>query len=168
MIVAVTHGRPGTPMPGFESQLSPAQIEAIVDYVRTRFMPSQSTNVHAGIPAEAGWEYHERPLPGELHGEFERGRSLYFMNCVECHGVSGDGDGPRAYFIFPKPRSFLDPATQRILNRPRLFSGISDGVIGKEMPAWNKVLENQDIADIAEFVYREFIQSGSTAGSADD
>jgi mono/diheme cytochrome c family protein len=82
------------------------------------------------------------------------------MNCVACHGAAGDGDGPRAYFIFPKPRNFLDPATQQILNRPRLFGGISDGVIGKEMPAWNKVLENQDIADIAEFVYLEFIQSG--------
>lgn len=159
MIVSVTHGRPGTPMPGFESQLDATQIEAIVDYVRVRFMTARSEDVQIGNSVQTTLEYLERPLPGGLHGEFERGRSLYYMNCVACHGAAGDGDGPRAYFIFPKPRNFLDLATQQILNRPRLFSGISEGVIGKEMPAWNKVLENQDIADIAEFVYREFIRS---------
>jgi mono/diheme cytochrome c family protein len=35
--------------------------------------------------------------------------------------------------------------------------GIADGVLGKEMPAWSKVFSDQDIADVAEFVYREFI-----------
>ena len=72
-------------------------------------------------------------------------------------GTAGDGNGRRAYFIFPKPRNFLDPATQQIFNRPRLYTGIADGVIGKEMPAWSKVFSEQDIADVAEFVYREFI-----------
>lgn len=108
--------------------------------------------------------YHERQFPDGLTGNYERGRSLYFRNCIECHGSSGAGDGPRAYFIFPKPRNFLDPATQQILNRPRLFDGVADGVIGREMPAWSFVLEDQDIADVAEFVYREFI-AADTAGT---
>ena len=48
---------------------------------------------------------------------------------VALHGAEGDGNGRRAYFIFPKPRNFLDPATQQTFNRPRLYSGIADGVI---------------------------------------
>jgi mono/diheme cytochrome c family protein len=158
MIVSVTNGRPGTPMPGFASQLSPQQIEGIVDYVRARFMIDAGD---AGIAADGS--YHERPFPNDLAGRFERGSALYYANCAECHGTAGDGNGRRAYFIFPKPRNFLDPATQQIFNRPRLYSGIADGVIGKEMPAWSKVFSEQDIADVAEFVYREFI----TATSAD-
>lgn len=152
MIIAVTNGRPGTPMPGFASQLSAEQIEGVVDYVRARFM-----NRDAASGTAAGESYHERPFPNNLTGRFERGSALYYANCAECHGFAGDGNGRRAYFIFPKPRNFLDPATQQIFNRPRLYSGIADGVIGKEMPAWSKVFSDQDIADVAEFVYREFI-----------
>lgn len=158
MIVSVTNGRPGTPMPGFASQLSPQQVEGIVDYVRARFMNAVvAAHTTAAIDSNTGGSYHDQPLPNKLSGHFERGRALYFVNCIECHGTAGDGNGPRAYFIFPKPRNFKDPATQQILNRPRLYSGIADGVIGKEMPAWSKVFSNQDIADVAEFVYREFI-----------
>jgi mono/diheme cytochrome c family protein len=155
MIVAVSNGRPGTPMPGFASQLSPRQIEGIVDYVRARFMSDATT-------ADAGGSYHDRPFPNDLSGRFERGGALYYANCAECHGAAGDGNGRRAYFIYPKPRNFLDPATQQIFNRPRLYSGIADGVIGREMPAWSKVFSDQDIADVAEFVYREFITATPT------
>ena len=151
MIVSVANGRPGTPMPGFASQLSPRQVEGIVDYVRARFMSG------AGNDAAIAANYHDRPFPNDLTGQFERGGALYYANCAECHGTAGDGNGRRAYFIFPKPRNFLDPATQQIFNRPRLYTGIADGVIGKEMPAWSKVFSEQDIADVAEFVYREFI-----------
>jgi mono/diheme cytochrome c family protein len=158
MIVSVTNGRPGTPMPGFASQLSPQQIEGIVDYVRARFMNAvTAADMPATIDSNNGGDYHDQPFPNMLSGHFERGRALYFVNCIECHGVAGDGNGPRAYFIFPKPRNFKDPATQQTLNRPRLYSGIADGVIGKEMPAWSKVFSDQDIADVAEFVYREFV-----------
>ena len=160
MIVAVSYGRPGTPMPGFSSQLSREQIAGVVDYVRARFMAGgsgpQAMSAAQPAPADAA-SYRAQPLPNGLSGNFSRGQALYLVNCVECHGVAGDGNGPRAYFIFPKPRNFRDAATQNILNRPRLYTGIADGVLGKEMPAWSKVFSDQEIADVAEFVYREFI-----------
>ena len=159
MIKSVTHGRPGTPMPGFSSQLDEQQVADIVDYLRTRFM---ATAPHTDAQAVAT-EYHERQFPDGLAGNFERGRSLYFQNCLVCHGFDGAGDGPRAYFIFPKPRNFLDTATREILNRPRLFDGVKKGVVGREMPAWGFVMEDQDIADVAEYVFREFI-TAETAG----
>ena len=153
MIVSVTHGRPGTPMPGFGTQLSEQQIANVVDYIRERFMGDAKPDSVASVPAD----YHQRPFPGGLAGDFERGRSLYFQNCLECHGAQGGGDGPRAYFIFPRPRDFNDDATRESLNRPRLYDGVAKGVIGREMPAWRFVLDEQQIADVAEFVYREFI-----------
>jgi len=154
MIAAVTYGRPGSPMPGFGSQLSPAQIDKVVDYIRDEFISGR-----AGDGTGPGGDYHQQTYANNLTGHFERGRAFYMTNCVTCHGVEGDGDGPRAYFIFPRPRNFVDPATQQILNRPTLFRGIKDGVIGKEMPAWGKVMNDQDIADIAEYVYLEFIRN---------
>jgi len=53
------------------------------------------------------------------------------------------------------------------MNRPRLFVGVRDGVIGKEMPAWSFVLSDQQIADVAEFVYQEFILSRPVDDPAD-
>jgi len=81
-------------------------------------------------------------------------------NCIDCHGANGGGDGPRAYFIFPKPRNFNDPATQEYLTRQNLYNGIKHGVVGKEMPAWGKVLSDHQIADLTEYVYRQFIAAG--------
>jgi len=157
MVAAVSYGKPGTPMPGFATQLDQQQIAAVVDYVRQTFM--QDTVSHDGTFDD----YHRQKMPHDLQGNAARGQAFYLANCVECHGVNGDGNGPRAYFIYPRPRNFLDPATRRILNRPRLFSGIKDGVRGKEMPAWGKVLGDQEIADLAEFVYRDFISPASAA-----
>lgn len=161
MIKSVTHGRPGTPMPGFGTQLNGEQIAAVVDHIRTRFMGADYSEASAVALTS---DYHERPFPGSLVGDFERGRSLYFQNCIECHGATGDGDGPRAYFIFPRPRDFHEEATRETMNRPRLYDAVADGVNGREMPAWRFVFAAQDIADVSEFVYREFIATaGGTA-----
>ena len=151
MVAAVSFGKPGTPMPGFATQLDKRQIAAVVDYVRTTFMRDTGTR---SVSFDS---QHERNMPDNLVGDAARGQAFYLTNCVACHGINGDGNGPRAYFIFPRPRNFLDPATRQIFDRSRLFVGIRDGVKGKEMPAWGKVLGDQDIVDIAEYVYRDFI-----------
>jgi mono/diheme cytochrome c family protein len=45
-----------------------------------------------------------------------------------------------------------------VLNRPILFATISMGRLGTEMPAWSKVLSDQEIADVSEFVFRQYIR----------
>lgn len=36
----------------------------------------------------------------------DKGRRLYVLHCVHCHGYYGAGDGPTANFLLPKPRDF--------------------------------------------------------------
>ena len=81
-----------------------------------------------------------------------------------CHGTTGDGRGPRAYFINPKPRNFLHPASRQELDRIAVFNATSAGKQGTEMPAWRQVLNPQEIADVSEFVFQRFIQPA--AGSS--
>jgi len=97
------------------------------------------------------------PMPLGLKGDAIKGRDFYMQNCFTCHGVTGAGDGPRAYFINPMPRDFLLETSQQSLNRPSLFDAISKGRVRSEMPAWSKVLNNQEIANVAEYVFQAFI-----------
>lgn len=179
MITSVTYGRADTAMAGFKSQLSAADISAVVDYIRTRFMIPASTDgisgiqhgrrpmpaadgPHAPAPAAAAPQAAlvanmALPLPHGLKGDQVKGGAFYMSNCATCHGSSGDGRGPRAYFINPKPRNFLHTASRQELNRVALFNAISAGKLGTEMPAWSKVLTQQEIADVAEFVFQRFI-----------
>jgi mono/diheme cytochrome c family protein len=99
------------------------------------------------------------PMPLGLKGDPDKGRIFFMGNCFTCHGVKGDGEGPRAYFITPPPRNFLLEASRQRLNRPVLFEAITNGRLGSNMPAWGKVLNNQEIADVAEFVFQNFISA---------
>ena len=187
MLRAVTYGRSDTAMPGFGTRLAENDIAAIVDYVRAAFMMPAPADPAAGqgqgephghASAAAGSKPHAhdmvapgmiaadmlQPFPAGLEGDAERGKALYRSNCVACHGSDGDGRGPRAYFILPNPRDFTHPAARHSLNRPALFEAIAMGNLGTEMPAWSTVLDDQSIADIGEYVYRQFIAGAPASG----
>ena len=187
MIASVTHGRPGTAMTAFASQLTADEIEAVVDYIRHAFMsrdrPIASSPAATGASgAVLGKKLHPAgitqagahgvgvdfslPMPNKLNGDAATGKAYYLQNCTACHGIEGKGNGPRAYFIFPKPRNFLAPDNRARFNRPALFTGIKQGVRGREMPAWEKVLSEQQIADIAEYVFQTFIKPDTSADTA--
>ena len=101
--------------------------------------------------------------PNKLKGDMKWGRMFYMKNCFTCHGVKGEGNGPRAYFNRPRPRDFTSDASRQILNRPRVFDSITKGRVGTVMPAWGKVLTEQEIANLTEFVFQAFIQGKGAA-----
>ena len=177
MVDAVTHGRLNTAMASFNGQLNQQQIGDVVDYIRLAFMalPEEieglsGTYAHGReVPAEPAKKPEpvvidmNAPMPQELNGNLVAGRDFYMANCFTCHGVNGDGQGPRAYFIRPKPANFFDDKYQQGFNREAIFKAIRDGKLGTEMPAWGKVLSDQQIADIAEFVFSAYIQGNKSA-----
>lgn len=171
MIAAVVAGRPGTAMTPWSSQLSTREIEAVVDYIRDTLATGKAapaagvsgTSAHGGRTRDAASADMSLPYANKISGNAQRGKAFYVANCATCHGVLGDGKGPRAYFINPKPRSFIDGAARSTYNRPALFAAVSMGKPGSEMPAWSKVIDEQQIADVSEYVFRTFIHSASAA-----
>lgn len=181
IIFAATYGVADTAMPGWGTQLGKEQIAAVADYIRRNFMelksgidseggkhpiaggPRQGSDagghVHQHAPTDGDLAaYFAEPFPNKLLGNYGRGFILYGRNCVSCHGKNGDGRGPRAYFILPKPRNFFHPAARAELNRPHLFEVIAKGKSRTEMPAWETVLSPQQIADISEYVLKAFVR----------
>ena len=172
MIFSVTYGRANTAMAGWGSRLGEERVKAVVDYIRSTYMNLDSTSatsstqetepvfqVEDSIVKDGAFdpEYMAQPMPMSLEGITQWGEIFYNGNCAECHGVAGDGKGPRAYFILPKPRNFRHPAARHELNRSRLFEMIAKGSHGSEMPAWDKVLTYQEIAHVSEYIFQAFI-----------
>ena len=170
MIAAVTKGVPGTAMTGYADKLSTDQIESVVDYTRETFMVATSAPVSTSeiIPqtpatvaaSKAPTIDMSLPLPDGLVGDPRLGEQFFMGNCATCHGKTGNGQGPRAYFMASKPRNFQDDLSRATLNRPAIFSAVTQGRRGTEMPAWGKVLSKQEIANVTEFVFQTFIQPG--------
>ena len=120
----------------------------------------------APVPAEHAEIDMALPMPNGVVGDLAKGREFYMNNCFVCHGKKGDGKGPRSHFITPRPRNFTSDASRAFYNRPQLFTAVSKGKRGTVMPAWDKVLNEQQIADVAEFVFQTFIQtSAGTEGT---
>jgi mono/diheme cytochrome c family protein len=167
MLNSVTNGRPNTAMAPFAGRLPASDIEAAVDYIRAALMlPDASrisgTSAHGGSGPQGG-EGMAQSFQGGLTGNFAKGEKIYMANCFTCHGVKGDGQGPRAYFINPKPRNFTDKSFKFAFNRPAIYTAVHDGRLGAEMPAWSKVLSDQEIADVSEYVFRRFAQPVESA-----
>lgn len=179
---AVAFGRPGTAMVGWRTQLSEADIQRVSAYVHQRFVLGQAvagagaisgTHAHGGREADGAPPAVSTParadlqvgLPNGLKGDPRRGGAFYRANCATCHGERGDGAGPRAYFINPKPRNFIEPASRARFNRLVLYAAVSEGRNGSEMPAWKQVATPQQIADVSEYVFQTFI-AGTRAPAA--
>jgi mono/diheme cytochrome c family protein len=83
------------------------------------------------------------------------GEQLYLTYCAACHGETGDGDGPAARFLFPKPRNFRDAkfrlvtTTNRIPSDDDLMHVITHGMPGSGMFPFGQLSEPDRKALIA-------------------
>ncbi len=84
-----------------------------------------------------------------------RGQRVYEHRCVGCHGARGDGNGPAATFLFPRPRDFTagvfkfrsTPSGSLPTDRD-LFQTVTRGVRGTAMPPWHELAEKDRRAAI--------------------
>lgn len=94
----------------------------------------------------------------------EQGRKTYGTYCVGCHGEIGDGNGPAARFLNPKPRDFrvgrLKFASVAAGSVPRdedYLRTLNRGLAGTAMPAFN-LLSEEGKRSLVYYVRR--LQSG--------
>lgn len=162
MIRSVSYGVAETAMTGWRTRLTDKQIEVVVDYVINAFMSvpegTKTLETASSATPENTRADMNQPLPDGLQGDYNRGAVLYMSNCATCHSETGDGRGPRAYFINPKPRNFLHTSSRATFNRALLYQAVAKGKLRTEMPAWEKVFNKQQLADVSEYVFRQFIQ----------
>lgn len=80
-----------------------------------------------------------------------RGRRLYEKTCALCHGMRGDGHGPRREGLSKPPRDFTSVAWRSSASPRRVFFAIREGLHGTPMPAWRD-LDDGEAWDLAAYV----------------
>src|SRR3972149_5033178 len=82
--------------------------------------------------------------PAKTPEAIEKGKLIYFKRCSFCHGLLGDGDGPAAQFMDPRPRDFTSGTykfrtTQsgELPTDEDLFRTVSRGLTGTPMQAFD-------------------------------
>jgi len=106
---------------------------------------NDSLETHWQAPAAAAL----RPNPNYADEEsLDQGKLLFREYCVFCHGRDGEGDGPY------RERLEAIPA-----NLSKLPAALSDGDLAWKiahgrypMPAWQGIIEEEDIWDIVNFI----------------
>ncbi len=101
------------------------------------------------------------PATGAASGNdsIARGKAVYEKRCVECHGVSGRGDGRASPLLTPRPRDFStakfkirSTETGSLPTDDDLRRSIRQGLYGTAMPAWEKLLSDAEIEDVLAYV----------------
>lgn len=78
------------------------------------------------------------------------GEAAYAVECASCHGVEGDGEGPGAIYLNPKPRNF-QLGVYKLRSTPNgelptqhdLFNTITNGISNSMMPAFHSLSEDE-------------------------
>ena len=103
-------------------------------------------------PASAQWlglATPDRPVVDEVG--MEAGRRIYESRCWFCHGEEGDGRGPIAEYLWPRPRDFTAGSYKlrttesgELPTDEDLYRTISLGIPGTAMPEWGSVLTPEE------------------------
>lgn len=88
----------------------------------------------------------------------KHGQAVYMKRCVQCHGVNGDGNGPAADSLYPRPRDYTKGifkfTSTPYGSKPRrkdLVSTVRKGVTGTSMPRFNR-LPDKDVDAVVDYV----------------
>ncbi|MDZ7343778.1 MAG: FTR1 family protein, partial [candidate division KSB1 bacterium] len=77
------------------------------------------------------------------------GKKFFESACASCHGLAGDGRGPAADTLNPKPRDFTDPSIINGLAPYQIYQAMTFGVEGTAMPSFDLALTTPQRWDIA-------------------
>lgn len=111
---------------------------------------------------EVEGNYLPPPAPGAklaiVGKQLQFGRKLYMAHCMHCHGVSGDGAGPTAEYLMPRPRDyragifkFTSTLPTEKIRRDDLERTIRHGIPGTYMPSF-MLLEDDELQALVEYV----------------
>jgi mono/diheme cytochrome c family protein len=81
----------------------------------------------------------------------------YKTLCARCHGEKGDGHGINSIYLDPAPRDLTLAEFMTTKPEARFITSIQQGVPGTSMPPWAKVLNDDQIKGVFDYVWTSFV-----------
>ncbi len=150
-------------------KVSASVEKELQDVLRPHFGTPRNPKVELTTPSEAFAQLLANPEMQLSPEQLAKGSSLYRRNCLHCHGLVGDGNGPTGQFLNPKPRDFRQGWFKfRSTAKPKSGGGYSfesligpsradlrrtvrAGIPSASMPAFN-LLSDEDIDALVSYV----------------
>ncbi|MFM8478883.1 MAG: c-type cytochrome [Planctomycetaceae bacterium] len=139
---------PSEQVQSLPQELSAAVTKAVMHHAGTVFEPR-----FVGIaPAKAA------PEKMRQQQRLKHGQAVYMKRCYQCHGVAGDGRGPVADSLYPRPRDYT-PGIFKFTSTPYgvkplrsdLMTTLRRGIAGTSMPSF-RLLPDADIEAVVDYV----------------
>ena len=92
----------------------------------------------------------KNPVRSDDEKSISRGKELYKVNCLLCHGEKGDGKGPLSADLKVKPGNFTDKQMMQMMTDGEIFYKISKGK--DPMPAWGDKLKENERWDLVNYI----------------
>ena len=164
--LAASAGCGGTPAPlafvhndHFADELRPAVKPAlrakVAQFVDEAF---GTTPESPKVPAAAG-DLVASLVKNTAPAKEEGGYLLYRRHCQHCHGTSGDGNGPTADFLYPRPRDyrkglfkFTSTASNQKPTRDDLRRVVREGLHGTSMPAFAALMAPEEVEKVVDYL----------------
>jgi mono/diheme cytochrome c family protein len=126
--------------------LVPVQADAAPSALEKRFF---SMAVRASVARHTDGEFQAEPLTDE---EMQSGAEIYKGMCAECHGqLNGKPSALGASFYPPAPQL---PGHSTLYSDSEVFWIVKHGIRNTAMPAWRRLLSDDEIRKVAAFVKR--------------
>lgn len=90
----------------------------------------------------------KNPLEGDAKAAKE-GKSVYTENCLSCHGIKGEGNGPAAAALSPKPKNLASAKVQSQTDGA-IFWKITTG--NPPMISWQKALSEKQRWSLVDYI----------------
>jgi cytochrome c oxidase cbb3-type subunit 2 len=149
----ITVGVLGTPMPPWKGRLTEEERRLLARYVMTFSDRFWEPDVEAAAPLEFP------PQPPADAASVTRGRELFkLMQCAQCHGDRGRGDGPAAATTKDDWGNPIRPYDLTLGyfqggRGPRVvYRAFSTGLSGSPMPSYGDVLPPEQRWDLVHYV----------------
>jgi len=123
--------------PSFDSMENPLPVSPLS-------IPIEGPAYIAGLGAP------ENPIEAD-EVSIERGKLLFAVNCTQCHGADGSGNGSIAPFLVNKKPANLQSDVTQAKSDGTLFLTISNGV-PQAMPALNENLTVRERWDVVNYL----------------
>lgn len=86
-----------------------------------------------------------------LAADAAAGKAIYLANCTACHGTAGNGKGPAAIALTPKPADFTLPAYWQGKTDEQVAASIKSGRPGTSMTAFTQLSE-ADLSNVTAYL----------------